>query len=42
MKDCKNLPSLIASAAERTCRMYANTKLKPIGEIAKTDKWFDG
>lgn len=42
MKNCKDYPSIISSLAEKSCRLYANKNLKPVGEIAKNDKWFEG
>lgn len=42
MEECKEYPIIISSLAEKTCRLYANEKLKAVGEIAKKEKWFDG
>lgn len=40
MKDVKNYPRVIASIAERTCRLYANKNAKQVGQIAQDDNWF--
>ena len=40
MEDTKNYPGLIVYLAEKSCRSYANEQIKPVGEIAKNDKWF--
>jgi hypothetical protein len=42
MLECKNYPKFIAVLAEKSCRLYANSHVKPIGEIAKNEKWFEG
>jgi len=36
----KDYPQVIVAIAEKSCRMQANSLLKPIGEIAKIDNWF--
>jgi hypothetical protein len=41
MKDVKSYPRLIASIAERTCRLYANKNVKQVGKIAQDDNWFE-
>jgi hypothetical protein len=41
MADAKNYPRIIASIAERTCHKIANKKLKPVGNIAKEQNWFN-
>jgi hypothetical protein len=41
MINCKDYPKLISSMAEKTCRQYSNEHLKPIGEIALEEKWFE-
>jgi len=40
MKDVKSYPRLIASIAERTCRLFANKNGKQVGQIAQDDCWF--
>ena len=42
MKNRIAYPRIICSFAEKSCRLYANEHLKPIGEIAKVEKWFEG
>ena len=42
MQDCKDYPRIISSLAEKSCRLYASEHLKPVGEIAKNEKWFEG
>jgi hypothetical protein len=41
MSNCKDYPKLISSQAEKICRLYANENLKPIGDTASLEKWFD-
>ena len=41
MNESKSYPGVIASLAERSCRIFANSKQKSVGEIAKLEKWFD-
>lgn len=41
MTNCKDYPHKISSLAEKICRQYSNEHLKPIGEIALNDKWFE-
>jgi hypothetical protein len=41
MENCKDYPKLISSIAEKKCRQYSNENLKPIGEIAKRENWFE-
>lgn len=41
MKDSKSYPRIIASIAEKACRLYANKNVKAVGRIAKDKKWFD-
>ncbi|MCC9167986.1 NACHT domain-containing protein [Pontibacter harenae] len=41
MNDSKSYPRIIASHAERSCRLYANKHLKAVGQIAQDEKWFD-
>lgn len=40
MRDCKEYPRIISSLAEKSCRLYANEHLTPVGAIAKKEKWF--
>jgi len=41
MADCKKFPKVIAVLAERSCKINANEQLKPVGEVAEKDKWFE-
>jgi len=41
MKNGREYPRIISSLAEKSCRLYANEQLRPIGEIAKLEKWFE-
>lgn len=41
MNDSKSYPIVIASIAEKSCRLYANKNVKAVGKIAKEKKWFD-
>jgi hypothetical protein len=41
MANCKDYPKSISSMAERSCRIYANSKLIPIGKIAENENWFN-
>ncbi len=40
MTESKNYPRVIASFAERSCRMFANKNIKAVGQIAKNENWF--
>lgn len=40
MKESKKYPRLIASFAERSCRIFANKNIKAVGQIAKNENWF--
>jgi hypothetical protein len=41
MKDPLSYPRIIASMAEKNCRLYANEKNKIVGKVASEKKWFD-
>ena len=41
MGDCKNYPKIITILAEKSCRIKANEHLKPVGEVANNEKWFE-
>ena len=41
LNDSKSYPREIVAVAEMSCRKEADKKLKPVGEIAKDDKWFN-
>ncbi len=41
MGNCKSYPGGIVSLAEKACRMFAYANLKPVGEVAKEEKWFN-
>lgn len=41
LKDCESYPREIVAVAEMSCRFEANKRLKPVGEIAEEDKWFN-
>jgi hypothetical protein len=41
MRNCKEYPRAVVVLAERTCRGHAISKMKPVGEIAKKEKWFE-
>lgn len=41
LNDCLSYPRQIIEMAEMSCRSAANKRLKPVGEIAEKDKWFD-
>ncbi len=41
MTESKNYPRVIASYAERSCRLYANKNVKAVGQIAMNEKWFE-
>jgi hypothetical protein len=41
MKTPKSYPRLIASIAEKSCRLYANEHVKIVGQVANEKKWFD-
>jgi hypothetical protein len=41
MKTPKSYPRLIASIAEKLCRLYANENVKIVGQVANEKKWFD-
>lgn len=41
MEAPKSYPRIIASIAEKSCRLYANENVKIVGEIADNDRWFD-
>jgi hypothetical protein len=41
MKNPISYPRIIASIAERKCRLCANEKVKIVGEVASKKKWFD-
>lgn len=40
MNEFKDYPRLISAMAEKTCRMYANQNIIPVGTIANEEKWF--
>jgi hypothetical protein len=41
MLESKNYPRIIASIAERSCRLYANKHIVAVGQVAQDEKWFD-
>ena len=41
MADCKKFPKVIAVLAESSCKINANEQLKPVGEVAEMEKWFE-
>jgi hypothetical protein len=41
MIDCKEYPILISSLAEKSCKINAYSEIRPVGEIAKQEKWFE-
>jgi hypothetical protein len=41
MLESKNYPRIIASIAERSCRLYANKHVVAVGQVAQDEKWFD-
>jgi hypothetical protein len=41
MIESKRYPRIIASIAERSCRLHANKHLVAVGQVAKDEKWFD-
>ena len=41
MENYMKYPRVIASFAEKSCRIYANERIKPIGKIAKEENWFE-
>ena len=41
MKEPKSYPRIIATIAEKTCRLNANEHLIPVGTIAQEEKWFN-
>jgi len=41
MLESKNYPRIIASVAERSCRLNANKHLIAVGQVAQDEKWFD-
>lgn len=41
MSESKNYPRIIASFAERSCRLHANKQVKAVGQIAKMEGWFE-
>ena len=41
MEDSKSYPRIIASMAEKSCRLYANENVNIVGKIANDQKWFD-
>ncbi|MEQ1587186.1 MAG: hypothetical protein ABL895_14960, partial [Cyclobacteriaceae bacterium] len=41
MAESINYPRVIASFAERSCRLYANKHVKAVGQIAKNESWFE-
>jgi len=40
MTESKKYPRVIASLAERSCRIFANKNIKAVGQIAKNENWF--
>jgi hypothetical protein len=40
MTESKKYPRVIASFAERSCRIFANKNIKAVGQIAKDENWF--
>lgn len=41
MNESKLYPRIIASMAEKTCRLHANKNIKAVGKIAEDKKWFE-
>jgi hypothetical protein len=41
MTESKSYPRVIATFAERSCRLYANKHVKAVGQVAKDENWFD-
>jgi hypothetical protein len=41
MNDPLSYPRIIASIAEKMCRLYANENVNIVGKIADKEKWFD-
>lgn len=41
MSESKKYPRVIASYAERSCRIFANKNIKIVGQIAKNENWFE-
>jgi len=41
MRDPLSYPRIIASIAEKKCRLFANENVKIVGEIASESKWFE-
>ncbi|HYE11608.1 MAG TPA: hypothetical protein VEF53_15700, partial [Patescibacteria group bacterium] len=41
MIECKKFPKVIAIFAEKSCRIRALEQTKPVGEIARKEKWFE-
>ncbi|GHT67832.1 hypothetical protein AGMMS50239_31740 [Bacteroidia bacterium] len=41
MEDSKSYPRIIASMAEKSCRLSASRNVKIVGQIANNNKWFD-
>jgi hypothetical protein len=41
MARCKEFPRPIGILAESTCRIHANKKRLPVGEVAERDNWFE-
>ena len=41
MAESKKYPRIIASFAERSCRIFANKNIKAVGQIAKNENWFE-
>lgn len=40
MAESKKYPRVIASFAERSCRIFANKNIRAVGQIAKNENWF--
>ncbi|MDR2979779.1 MAG: hypothetical protein LBV02_05000 [Bacteroidales bacterium] len=40
MNEPKSYPRIIASIAEKYCRLYANENMKIVGKIANENNWF--
>lgn len=40
MSESKKYPRVIASFAERSCRIFANKNIKAVGQVAKNENWF--
>ncbi len=41
MNDYMSYPRIMASLAEKSCRLFARKAITPAGSIAKENKWFD-